>query len=158
MGPSVKPHLILIVPLPLCHSRHQTVWAVELTCILWELLLEGERGGTVTWVLPKAFGGSNETPAPHSLNTVAFKQAWHSSILAGALPAHLQTEKGAVESCFAIDFRGILAGILQFPSPGSGSGRELSTAGRTGWGRKESTLWRRKAPQLYCPATRNTYH
>lgn len=51
VSPLVKPHLILIALGPLCYSRHQTVWAVELTCILYKLLQEGERGGAMTWVL-----------------------------------------------------------------------------------------------------------
>lgn len=89
---------------------------------LYELLPKDERGGAATWALLMVCV-SNETPATYSLNIVAFKQAWHLSLLAGAFPGHLQIEKGAVESCFAIDFFGILTLSFQFLSLGCGSGR-----------------------------------
>lgn len=105
-------------------SKHQTVGAVKLTCSFsmnCSQKMRGE-GPPVTWVLLMVCV-SNETPAAYSLNIVAFKQASHRSPLAGVLPAHLQIEKGAVESCFVIDFCGILAWTFPFPSLRGGSGR-----------------------------------
>lgn len=95
---------------------------------------------------------SNETLAVSSLNTVAFKQTWHGSILAGALPAHLQVAKGAVASCFPQTSAAPWPGVFNFSVLAVGQ-VEVSIAGGLLRKEKGEQSLEEEGPMLLLPPT-----